>query len=141
MPGTCKLRQTSLAEANLLHARIVVRDISGSPPRVGADVSAPSPHRIVAILAEAVKHWPSALQERIMHLGVRVGHNFVRGFGARRCLHLRAQPAKVVFEIVEAPLRVCRGILLFVSEAAFIARACFGSWRGIDAKLQTFAMD
>src|SRR5260370_6671285 len=47
MPRSGKARQTRLAKANLLHARIMVVDVASGAPEIPAHACAPLPNRVV----------------------------------------------------------------------------------------------
>src|SRR5215469_3200291 len=137
----CEPRQASLAEANLRHTRVLIRYISRSPPEVAADVSSPTPDSVVAVLAQAIDDWTAGASQRIPHLDVGIYHDLVSCFRRGRRLHLLAKAAQIVLQVVDSPRSIRLRVLFLVSEAPFELRAGLRAGRGINSKLETFAMD
>src|SRR6266481_430865 len=96
MSRSGKARQRCLAKTNRLHARVMVVDVASGTPEIAAYACAPLPHRVVAILAEAVDDWTTSATHGIAHLDVGVNHHLVCRFRRTGSLHLVTQATEIV---------------------------------------------
>ena len=78
-----------------------------------------------------------------MHFFVGILHHlgsFCRIVGSL-LLHILAEAAEVVFEIVEAPVRIGLGVLRFVTQAACVLGTSLRTGPGVDANLEALGVN
>src|SRR5215469_17203327 len=126
MPRARERLEPRLPETNIGHRLITVLDVAGGAPQIPADVLAPSPNQIPAVLAQAEHDRPSGLFERVVHFLVHFANLADR-------IDLGGA-APIVFQIIYAPLGVSLGILLFMLVAARKSGARFRARRGINSE-------
>ena len=144
MAGAGIFFEARLLVQDHVHSVPVGRNISGRPPQVAPSRGSPLPHSVHAILAEGINDWPPGGLQRLVHLGVSGAHHaHLLGLVVGRLLlhHLLDEAARVVLQVVDAPLGVELGVLLLVIVRGLKTGAGLRSRRGIDANLQPFGVD
>ena len=143
MAGTCVPGESHLVEADLGHALPGIVDVARGAPEIAAHVGAPLPHIVPAVLAKAVDDGAAGLEQCLMHFLVGLVHDLhlLCLIVGRLLAHDLAKTAEVILQVVDAPLRIGLGVLLFMPIAARVLSAGFGPGTGVDADLQSFGVD
>ena len=126
-------REPALVESDVGHRFPVVLNIAGGAPEIRAHLRPPRPNIGGAVFAQAVDEGAAAPRQGPAHLLVgrlKVGVMVDSG-----------SAAPIVFEIVDSPLGESLRILLLVTVTSLIAATGHRPGRGVDAQLQSTAVN
>src|SRR5690606_31076927 len=125
----------TLAETDFGHRFPRVADVVGGPPKISADVCAPSPDVAIAVFANAVDDRSAAVCESASHLQVSGAQVF------RRVAVNSRGAAPVMLEEIDAPRREGFRVLFLMAVAALITAARARTGRTVEAELETARMN
>lgn len=141
-PARCSiLRNPRRGIRNASQRGPAIRNITTHAPRV-AIVLAPCPHAVSAPLAHGEQDRTSGFRERIAHLGVvRLRGRLRRPTCLRHAARRTRRVTRIMFPVIDAPLRNRLCVLLFVALGSRPPRTRHGSCVAVEAEFEALAVN